>query len=122
VESIFLFSLAFLIVLQHQIVCQVFFFVKTVFFFFFFVVVVVVCSCGDVEPGPPGAVPQPKCFLNPASVFGPFIYFCTRALGREKRRKEQRRHSVAAPIRMCRPSRVCVCVYVWEDDGRINDV
>jgi hypothetical protein len=36
-------------------------------------------------------------FLNPASLFGPFIYFCTRALGREKRRKEQRRHSVAAP-------------------------
>jgi hypothetical protein len=86
------------------------------FVFFFSVVVVVVCSCGDVEPGPPGAVPQPKCFfvffLNPASLFGPFIYFCTRALGREKRRKEQRRHSVAAPT----------YVYVWEDDGRINDV
>lgn len=69
------------------------FFSRQLFCFvhFFFVVVVVVCSGGDVEPGPPGAVPQPKCFFVrfPRESFWAvylFLYARTGTTREEKKR------------------------------------
>ncbi len=61
------------------------------FFFVVVVVVVVVCSGGDVEPGPPGAVPQPKCFLlffKPRESFwAVYLFLYARTGTREEKKR-----------------------------------